>query len=258
MLTWPKHSANWNRLGPPLRPSTQVVEIMKSLASGDILLMGVTPELHAAFKNIIAVDRDSSMIEKVWLGDDDTRNVMQNDWMEMVWQSNNFDAVVGDCALPMLSTLERMTEFQSKCFDWLKPGGVFVQRVMERPTVAYTKNDLLDIMSKPANINFHAFKWLKCMSIAAQFGYAVPDPLRYEYFEYLCNDRDALCERTGWSREAVDTVDLQKEGKQTVAFCNREELIQTIPANAVDVTWTYAKDYDLAEHCPILSWRKPL
>lgn len=258
MSTWPKHSVNWNKLGPPMRPTPAVVKIFKDLAGdGRVLMMGVTPELHTAFVDVIAVDRDENMISNVWPGDTLTRQVLQSDWMKMEWESNRFSAVVGDCALPMLSTIENMTEFQQRCFDWIKPGGVFVQRLFERPTEDYTWDQLVDMVSKPADINFHAFKWVACMSLAAEVGYKISDPVRFEYLNKLCADRTAVCEATGWSREAVDTIDMYENGVQAVTFCNRAEWLSTVPNDAVEVNFLYAYDYDLWQHCPILTWKKP-
>ena len=242
-----------------MKPAPSDVAHYKSLVGeGRVLMMGVTPELHAAFTDITAFDRDEAMIKRVWPGNTLTRNVVQADWMNIDYsRSTNIVGVIGDCALPMLGDLDKMRVFQSRCFDWLMTGGVFVQRIFERPTVPYTRADLQKIMNEPAKINFHAFKWMLCMVIAAESGYIVRDTDRLVLFNELCSDRDALCAATGWSRDAVDTMDLYAGGEYTVAFCSREEILNTIPEDARDIQFTNMTDYDLAENCPIMSWRKP-
>jgi hypothetical protein len=258
MSTWPKHSAAWNSIGPPMRPSQQVIDLFQDLAGPEqTMMMGVTPEFHPAFEYMIAVDRDEGMIDKVWLGDTKTKRVIHSNWMDMIWPEDNFSSIIGDCALPMLTTLDRMTEFQQRCYKWLKPGGVFVQRLFERPNEDYTWDQLVDMVSKPADINFHAFKWVACMSLAAEVGYKISDPIRFEYLNKLCADRAAVCKSTGWTREAVDTIDMYENGVQAVAFCNRAEWQSTVPEDALEVSFLYAYDYDLWQHCPILTWKKP-
>ena len=242
-----------------MRPTPSVVKLMQDLAGDNqILLMGVTPELHAAFNNIVAVDRDSGMIERVWPGNTVTKTVIQCDWMSIAWNDiPPITAVVGDCALPMLSNLDNMRIFQQNCYDKLESGGVFVQRLFMRPENPYTRDDLLKIMSEPAQINFHAFKWVMCMAIAAEFGYSMSDPQRYDYFNTLCNNREKLANDTGWGSDAIETIEMYCDGKQTIGFCDRAEIFNTIPIDAVDVKFLYTDDYDLAEHCPIVFWRKP-
>ena len=139
MQQWPKHSANWNRLGPPLRPTASVIEVMKqAVPPGPVLMLGVTPEIYQAFDHIQAVDRDQGMIERVWLGNTDSKQVTVGDWMTMDWPENSFSGIVGDCAIPMLGNLAVVSEFQQRCYHWLKPGGTVAFRLMERPDKAVT------------------------------------------------------------------------------------------------------------------------
>jgi hypothetical protein len=222
------------------------------------MMTGVTQELYSAFDYITAFDRDAAMIERVWRGDTETKHVIQKDWMNIEFDpAPDFAGIIGDCAIPMLSNIATMRLFQERCFNWLKPGGVFVQRLFERPVELYTRADLLEVMSKPATINFHAFKWMLCMVLAAESGYQVKDVDRFALFRDLCTDRDQLSATTGWTRDAIDTIDLYLDGKNTIAFCDREEYLSTLPEYAVDVQFVNMTDYDLAENCPIMSWRRP-
>jgi hypothetical protein len=241
-----------------MKPAPSDVAHYQSLAgSGPVMMMGVTPELYDAFDFIVAFDRDQAMIDRVWPGDTKKKGVVKCDWMNIELVPNEWQAIVGDCALPMLGDLELMKEFQKRCMTWLQPGGVFVQRLFERPATPYTRDDLLRIASAPAEINFHAFKWMLCMVLAEESGYVVKDTDRLVLFNTLFPDRDALCADTGWTREAVDTMDLYIDGTYSVAFCNRREYYNTIPADAIEIQFVYQNNYDLAENCPIISWKKP-
>ena len=79
-----------------------------------------------------------------------------------------------------------------------------------------------------------------------------------ELFREISGDREALCDRTGWPAAHVNTVDFYGTSGQIVTFASREEYLSTIPDDAVDVEFLYTTDYDFAECCPIMRWRKPL
>ena len=236
---------------------SDVAHYQQLVGNGPVMMMGVTQELYPAFNDITAFDRDEAMIKRVWLGDTVTKRIIHKDWLDIKFDSPpNFAGIIGDCAIPMLMDTATMRQFQEQCLNWLRPGGVFVQRLFERPDKPYTRSDLLEVMSKPATINFHAFKWMFCMVLAAESGYQVKDTDRFALFSELCSDRDQLAATTGWSRDAIDTIDLYVDGTNTIAFCDRAEYLSTIPDQAVDIQFTHMKDYDLAGNCPIMSWRR--
>ena len=65
MSHWQTYPTRWSLLKPPLRPDPSVVERVRSLVGGGaapVLLLGVTPELAAAFPVLEAVDRSPEMI----------------------------------------------------------------------------------------------------------------------------------------------------------------------------------------------------
>ena len=263
MKQWPKHSANWNRLGPPLRPAPSVIQVMKqAIPQGNVLMLGVTPEIYQAFDNIQAVDRDQSMIDRVWLGDTQTKKVTVGQWMEMDWPDNTFSGIVGDCAIPMLGNLETVTEFQQRCYHWLKPGGTVAFRLMERPEQDVTIRNLIDAVSGPATMNFHAFKWRMGQCVAAwnRNSTAASADIRhlFQNLGFVKDHRGYLCYVTGWDIDAVDSIDLYENATQVVLFALRQEYQDTIPPGAQNITFTTNNDYDLADYTPILTWSKPL
>jgi hypothetical protein len=256
---WDTYSKNWDLLKAPMRPTTAVIRVLQQqIGEGHVLQLGCTPEIHAAFDHITAVDRDPNMIATVWPGNTATKQVINQDWMHMIWPHNTFTGIVSDCGVVMLGTLQRQQEFLSRCWDWLAPGGTYAQRYFERPMVNITFEELLADISGPAKINFHAFKWKMGMYLAGQHGAATASVQILDLWREISGDREAVLDRTGWSAEAVQTVDFYQTSGQVVTFANREEYASTIPAGAVDVEWLYTTDYDFAEHCPIMRWRKPL
>ena len=112
-----KHSNNWDKLKAPARPTQSVIDTYKSLIpDGDIFLLGVTPEIANSYENVLAVDHDPKMIEKVWPGDTDTKTAYNSSW-ETFLPSKKFDGVIGDVALTLLADKKHITNFNKKAFD---------------------------------------------------------------------------------------------------------------------------------------------
>lgn len=260
--SWSGHSRNWDKLGPPLRPTIDVADYMRDQIRwrGRVLLLGVTPELHAAFDDIIAVDRDGDMIRNVWPGDTDTKAAIQGEWLKMRWPEESFDGIVCDGGLGMLEDHDDMRYFQSMCSRWLRPGGTVVHRLFERPVGrdAITREALFSVVDDPDRVNWHAFKWLMAFHLCDAND---DSKLRLvevmDLFNDMFPDRDLLASKTGWSRESIDTIDLYRGSDRISYFGTRDEYAATIPGSAVDVSFRVVPGYDLFECCPIMRWRKP-
>src|SRR5215468_5285999 len=89
----------WSHLAPPLRPHPEVVAAVKEQIkgrSGRTLLLGVTPELADIATDIVAVDRNLSMIANVWPGNTSTRCAIVGDWRNSNFAPAVFSLCVGD------------------------------------------------------------------------------------------------------------------------------------------------------------------
>lgn len=257
---WTRHSQNWDRLGPPLRPTPSVIaEMMRISTPGRTLMLGVTPEIYAAFDNIVAVDLDHDMIRNVWPGDTDTKTAIQGEWTAMRWPDRSFNNIVCDGGLSMLEDLDNMRYFQHLCMRWLKPGGSVVHRVFERPSSdqVITMDRLRQEMQGPATVNWHAFKWLMAFHISGR-----QDDSRIKLidilhlFNEICDDRLSLSEKTGWSLDSINTIDFYDGSDKVTCFGTRDEHLSTIPSTAVGIEMWSVPGYDLHEHCPMMVWRK--
>lgn len=258
--TWAKHGSNWNRLGPPLRPTSGVVAaLIKDLdQSSRVLLLGVTPEIHQALDNITAVDRSPTMLANVWPGDTQTKTAILADWLNHDFGDNSYDAVIADCAFGLIGSLEGTSLLQQKLYRCLKQGGSLRARLFERPHGAKTisMQQLLAITEGRVSYNFNAFKIMLNFYIAdTQKDAKVPQRRIMALFNQLWPDRDQLAAATGWSRSGIDTIDFY-DNQQITAFGNRQEHKQTIPLLATNQDFSYITGYDMWEHCPIMRWSK--
>jgi len=115
---WGADAPMWRIIPPPLVPTDEDVELVQracppellaSLASPKILVLGVTPALVGApwpeASEIHAVDYDQAMIEVLWAEHEHAFCHCAR-WQDMPFEDDTFDLVVGDCsfnALPGIS-----------------------------------------------------------------------------------------------------------------------------------------------------------
>jgi hypothetical protein len=253
-----KHSNNWDKLKAPARPSQSVIDVYKSLIpGGDIFLLGVTPEIANSYDNIMAVDYDIKMIENVWPGDTETKSATNSSW-ETFLTSKKFDGVIGDVALTLLADKKSITTFNQKAFGMLKPGGVIAQRIYHKSKETITRDMLIDMLSKPAAMNFTAFKWLMFSCYAEETHSKIQLKNILKLFNEICPVREFASKDTGWSIDDINTIDIYKETNWEIIVMSKKEWLETVPKGAVNVQFTYNDDYDLAELCPVLSYGKNL
>lgn len=252
---WLGYTKKWDALKPPMRPTPAVISIMQRESTpGPVLMLGVTPEIHAAFDDIVAIDRDKSMIAAIWPGDTPTKCAIRRSWTDLDWDRGEFASIVSDCGVNMLGDLSAIAEFQASCAKWLVPGGSMVHRVMSRPDTDVTLAEIRLDLESTAEINFHAFKWKLGQHVASQNHSKVAHQQVWELFNDICSDRDRLSSITGWARADIDCIDLYRDSGVTVVFPTIAEWTNTVPSAAVDTRYLTTDDYDLSEHCPIMAW----
>lgn len=259
MTHWRKYHAAWSKLEAPLRPNGEILGKLRELtgpASGPVLLLGVTPELANSYEHVVAVDRNKAMIDNVWPGNSSTKQALHANWLDLDNPKDHFIAAIGDGSLNMVDTLREVRLLLSRVVDLLAPGGRLACRLYERPERPFTEEYLLDITSRPAKLNFHAFKWQLAMHLAENGGAAIPVVLMRERFNELFPDRDRLARNTGWPRDLIDMIDIYRGSPTIYTFPSRPEFLAALPPHVSDVRFEPSGSYDLAECCPMLTFTK--
>ena len=96
----------WSQLGPPLRPPAEVVAAIREQIkdrTGRALLLGVTPELADVAPDLVAVDRNVSMVAHVWPGNTASRHAIVGDWRKMNFATGAFSICIADGSLSFLT-----------------------------------------------------------------------------------------------------------------------------------------------------------
>lgn len=256
---WDRNPQHWSRIEPPLRPDPETVRAFQRLVGGAasrVLLLGVTSELANAFESVHAIDKNEQMISRVWPGDSATRQARHGNWLEMPVPDQPFDGAVGDGCLSNLVYPHEVRDVLARVRASLKPGGRFVCRLFERPDTPESRESLLATAAGPARINFHAFKWQVAMHLAGQRHATIPVPDILALFNELFPDRAALAARTGWPPGLIELLDIYRDSEVRFTFMTRSEILAVLPAGISDLQFEICSNYDLAERCPMMSFRR--
>lgn len=243
---WEARSRTYGQMGPPLNPNQEIIDGFTSLVptTGRVLLLGVTPKLHAAYNTITAVDYNGSMIERVWPGNTETKTAILDNWLTVDLPHTSFDGIVGDGSINMLAYPADVKQLFDRSLVWLKPGGRLACRMFTRPDQPVTE---ADIKAQVGQLGFSAWRRLFNMLLADRHGPVFPVTLIYELFTQMYPDRSVL------PYENVTAMDAYQTSTATSWFPTRQEILDIAPAGSyfVDVG-----TYELAETCPILTFVK--
>jgi hypothetical protein len=246
----------WAHLTPPWRPHPDVVAaVRREIAgrTGRILLLGVTPELADIAPDLVALDRNHSMVVHVWPGNTDTRRAIVGDWRNGNFAANSFSACIGDgslCGLEWPGELGRVLLGLSHA---LQNGGKFVCRVYVPPSAAESISVVREAALSGAIGGFHAFKLRLAMALAAQ----CPEPRIcvsdiLAEFDRLFRDRNEIVRVTGWNRHEVDTIDFYRDSAVVFNFPTRTQLMSMASKIFPSARLVAVGCYELAERCPLL------
>ena len=243
------------RVGPPLRPSPEVVAAIQEAVAGRdarVLLLGVTPELSQAFDNLLAVDKNAEMIARWWPGDTPTRHVACANWLTLPPRTGPFSAIIGDGSLSNVAFPQETSLLLRQVRELLEPGGRFACRLFERPDEMVSPDALARQVDGVQSSDFHVFKLRLAMSLAAEMHALVPVRLILETFNRLFPDRDRLAAMTGWPREDIDLIDVYDGSDIVYGFPSRAELLELVPQGFGPPRFVDCGNYGLAECCPVL------
>jgi hypothetical protein len=254
---WSRYAARRPLFEPPLRPHADVVALLRDLvgdADAPVLLLGVTAAIAAAFRTVDAVDANPAVVASSWAGDTDSKRARVGDWLALGDVERRYAAVLGDGSLNMLAP-PQIARLLGIVVGLLEPGGRFACRLFERPEPAFSEADLQHTASAPGPLNFNAFKWQLAMHLSSGRPTLPVAEIR-DAFQARWPDRAALAAATGWSRDAIDTIDLYEGSSLVYSFPSRAEFRQLLPQGIEAVEFLACGSYPLAEWCPVLTFRR--
>lgn len=241
MSHWNKLLSQWSVYTPPLTPHPEDISFYKEIigAGGKGLLLGVTKELRHISADLTCIDNNIDMIKDL----EGALPAFHADWLEMPFENETFDFVIGDGVLTCLA-IAQYPHFFSEIRRVLKTGGSFAFRAFTTPEEKESTEDVF----KTPGANFHAFKW----RIAQSF--PTPDASVKDILAAVgkyAPDRSKL----PFAPELVNTINIYENSKVSYSFPTLPHLRSFFGLDW-DEKSLKTGTYDLAERCPVIGLQK--
>ncbi|HVJ22074.1 MAG TPA: class I SAM-dependent methyltransferase [Polyangiaceae bacterium] len=263
---WEQQWLWWDRIGTPLRPCPQDVEIFERLVSERCpvspraLLLGVTPEIASmrwpAGTSLLAVDRSQGMIDNVWprpaLAD---ARAVQGDWHVLEVGDGAFDVIIGDGSFMQQPFPRGYDALARELRRVLAGDGLFVMRSFVRPDQQESVVELLADLEGGTIGSFHVFKWRLLMALQPDTASGVRLSDAWKVFYELFRDPAALAERRGWPLTTVQTIDAYRGVDARYTYPTLGELGDALSPYFSEQA-RVVSSYELAERCPTQLWSR--
>jgi SAM-dependent methyltransferase len=253
---WDDLARRWNKLTPPLRPCDQDLDFMKqSLQSvvGQCLLLGVTPELCCLSDKLVAIDNNESMIRAVWQGNHNGQRVIKGDWLQLPFEENTFDAVIGDGSLTLLEYPLSYELLFKQVKKVLKKGGKLLLRIFATPDKGETCSAVCREALEGKIRNIHVFKWRLAMALVSESGnpnVKVRDI--YIAFNRFFPDKEHLAKQTSWDPQNIADFEDYRDSSSIYSFPRLSDVRLKYQQHFREIGLRNGT-YELAQRCPVLT-----
>lgn len=245
----------WPSLRPPLRPTTATAAQIAGLLADCIdplLLLGVTPELAAIERDVIALDWNPAMIDLAWPGDDARHHALLGDWKAMPLGDASVGGALSDGAITMLAWPGDAQRVFGELARTVRPAGRIVLRCFAT-SEPFESAAAVCADALAGGTEFHAFKLRFNMAVAREDGgIAVASARLFERFGQCFPDRAALAEAAGWSLETIAEIDAYAGSAYIHCYPTRAELAGLLADWPGRWRFEETMGYPLADHCPLL------
>jgi SAM-dependent methyltransferase len=258
-VPWKSFADFYSRLKPPLTPSPSDTDaIRRSLPAdaGQILLLGVTPQLSRLGSNIVAVDNSPKMLAQVWPGDSEGRRGILGDWTALPFPDQAFAAAIGDA--PLNAAPFHAEQVVAEVARILASNGRFIFRAFCSLAESEPLETIAEDVRNGRAGNLHALKWRIAMSLAASRPraiVAVVDILAA--FDKMFPDRSTLARRTGWPIEEISTLDAYVGADHSLGFPTLKDMLELVGARFSEVSVIDGIGYPLADCSPTIVCASP-
>jgi SAM-dependent methyltransferase len=236
---WDGFARAYERLGAPLRPSSEDVHFFESTAhewsmargndSVRALLLGVTPDVARmgwpAGTSLLAVDNSFAMAQFVWPGNVlGQRDVICADWLSLPCRDDSHDLVIGDGSINCLSYPIGFANFIDNLSRTIRPGGLLMLRVYLQTEPPEDPTDVLAEALTGSAGSFHAFKLRLLMALQRGVRHGIPVVEAYHWWTQRNVARKSLPHRKGWEDRDIETIEFYRDSDTVYSFPTLAEL----------------------------------
>lgn len=260
---WTNQSAQWDRVGPPLRPSREDHRLMEQIIhdvaskNGQIraLVLGVTPEMaRLNWPNgteLLAVDKSQNMIDKVWPGyPNPGEGVLCANWLDLPLENKSRDLVVSDGPFGVLRYPHEYSGVLKQLHRILKPGGFFAFRIFVRPEKNENAADIYQAAMDKTIGNFHVFKLRLLMAMQPDSASGVRTGDVFDKWKKNGPGSKTLSETCGWPVEQVETIEAYRGQEDVYCFPTLAEIQDILDNSNFEILDITQPSYELGERCP--------
>jgi hypothetical protein len=239
---------------PPQRPPADIDATVRRVLGphvGEVLVLGVTPELFAVGASVTTVDWSETAIASTSCVDTPGRGI-RGDWLRLPCADRAFSSAIGDGCLNCLEYPHGYCTLFDELTRAVRPRGRLALRVFTTPDDCESLSDTRAAVIAGGVGTVSGLKWRLANALCAERRTPnVPVRAIKDAFDELFPDRAALRRITGWSAADMASVDRLGRVPGTYSFPTVDELLNTLPASCT-ATLEASGTYELSERCPLL------
>lgn len=267
---WNRHSFQWQKVGSPLRPCGQDVELLRRAVAEKCgnrgwvwpraLLLGVTPEIATMpwpeGTRLLALDCHRGMIAGVWPRDQSMDSAVAcADWTRMPIREGRCEVVVSDCCYSSLDYPNGYSALTLELHRVLKTDGLFAMRAFVRPDRSEPLEAVFNDLVCGRIGNFHVLKWRLAMGLHGDLTAGVRLADIWNAWNEAVPEPDVLASRLGWPMDIIRTIDAYRALESRYTFPTLEELRRTLSARFSEATCVFPA-YELGDRCPTMVFER--
>jgi SAM-dependent methyltransferase len=249
-------ATQWDKIGLPMRPLSPVASVLKSLMpenTKQALLLGVTPEFAALAEDTTALDHSAGMIAQIWPGDGPNTRAVQGSWLNMPFEDDSFDVVIGDGSLTLLPFPEKVENVLSEIARVLRPDARAVLRCFVALDNALTDDELRSYATSLKNKSIDALRFRFAINaVHAANSPNITAAQAWRDFAELYPDPEPMLSENGWNVADFARFQMYKDNSMSMNFPNRAQLSNLCARHFSAVSFHDSGDYPMAELCPIV------
>lgn len=260
---WQDVCAHWKHLGAPLSPDIQDTKIIKEFILKyhsnpqqiKLLIFGVTPELinmdWPFTTTITAVEKSPKMIDTLW-EEGQNKQVVCGNWLEYT-SCDKWNLSLGDGVHCSLNPDEQKQLF-AKAYELIEDNGISIFRFFVLHE-NLDRDSLFEQLQSGQISSFHSFKIRLAMSLQETPQQGIQVSKVFECWKRANIDVEELMNKTGWSKETINTISFYK-GKDTVYYFTTLDGLLSLAQNYFVVEDIQTPNYPSGEVFPTVVFKK--